>query len=1336
MRKLVYMAAFMMAVETCFAVTEDLNGKLGNNTRLTLNATFETQGEVQFATGVSNEMVSVTVHSNAKDAKEPAFSWRYKKPVAPNPNAWEYNGKVTLGGRARSAFGWTDSVLQWTDYYKAIQAEVPLAQRTFRITLENHEGIGRLLVNGMLMNEWPVLGDYGTSAFKMSSNGGAKVIGAPEVIAMAQGDELFWPMDLSARYNAKGIAGSVIQADSLPPRNVPFKVGNVPFVIGSSALGGNDTLDVGQSWFREGNFFGTYEEPSGGSFSGRWAGMHSDTPTRLQFRLPNRTPSAMHLLAVSDGRDNSIPRLTAQFYRPSSGFPVGIMSPDVPLATAKTDAKRCWPVKTTDGKTLNLWLVTIPINQGLLQQMSGNDDQSRRYWRLNRTTDRDMLEVEFTKDVQTYREYPDPCHYSIHGAGLPSAVQLFAATMEYPAVEVTFDPDAYGNIWTEPAVPSYTVSLTNRTGKAASAKLRLDSVSHSKTEKLNASESVALKPFEGKTVKMRVPVQRFGHHDLTLKVTVGKDERVFTRSLAHLRKRELEGRPFDAKGFMFGYWNWSGSHATPNADEEVLLMGPLGMESKATQAWSLSEQGKADAIRFGMKDFWASKDHMPYRSLGDVNRLYYPDREKAKAEIREKIEKLLAEKAQNPKLYEPSYVTFFGEPGGINTHGTRPDFYGEEYALTPEQRERFKLFHDAAFEVAKMLREIKPDVKILIPWGDVTFTIPFLEEQDEFTKIIDGAGVDFGFFDRLPEMQAHQSALHRFYQLKTKWDEYKPGVAPCFPVVEGPCVGPVMAGSLTGQQFADSTIRAALMLFGYGVTRHFAICSPVECSNMWGEQHYGGGAISRLPELNPHICYSAMGTLIRHFRWMEFVGWKPTGSLSVFCHHYRDSKTNRDLFVLWTVRGKREVTLQGNVASASPFELYDSQDNIVPLKVRDGKVTLTVDQSPVFLYGPGDSTVASLGAADHSDAVANMSKHTKPLGNMADLLRQDTSPDLVAYHYSNSFPEAIRRFPAEMKAEKVTVPNAKKKNAPALSIGLPPQPKDRGVMPFFSTFVLDKPVTIPGKASHISLWAKGASDWGRVVYVLRDAKGEGWISVGSAGEWNCDDMPCESHFNFDGWRLLRFEMPSHAPYDHFREAGTIYWGSMDDGDRVVDLPLTLEKVYVERRPKAMYVNTLEPADPAPVLLGDLLAEYATADDMGEKAIRLSRVTMPLPPEDIMLAKPLNPIVELEAEGVLEPTRITQVGQPAFEPNGTHGMFFYDEAPGAVTYDIWVSLHPDGKGALQLAKDIRKTVWPEDVRGTRPNTDLYAFIVYKTADGKTSKPSPAFKFRLDSQFGNR
>ena len=56
-------------------------------------------------------------------------------------------------------------------------------------------------------------------------------------------------------------------------------------------------------------------------------------------------------------------------------------------------------------------------------------------------------------------------------------------------------------------------------------------------------------------------------------------------------------------------------------------------------------------------------------------------------------------------------------------------------------------------------------------------------------------------------------------------------------------------------------------------------------------------------------------------------------------------------------------------------------------------------------------------------------------------------------------------------------------------------------------------------------------------------------------------------------------------YDAYREKGTTYWGHYGPGDGIVDYPLTLEKVIVERRTHVIAGTELVLASPDDVLLG-------------------------------------------------------------------------------------------------------------------------------------------------------
>lgn len=343
--------------------------------------------------------------------------------------------------------------------------------------------------------------------------------------------------------------------------------------------------------------------------------------------------------------------------------------------------------------------------------------------------------------------------------------------------------------------------------------------------------------------------------------------------------------------------------------------------------------------------------------------------------------------------------------------------------------------------------------------------------------------------------------------------------------------------------------------------------------------------------------------------------------------------------------------------------------------------------------------------------------------------------------YEDVHIEFIKKFPGRFSLHPAAAPKGEPEGVSprmALAVRLEKQEKERRTMPFYTTLVPPKPIAIPGKASHLGLWVKAASDWGRIVYCLKDAQGERWLSVGKKGEWNVDDTHNWSAFNFDGWRYLTFELPANSPYDLYREAGTSFWGNYpasgspqrkgDEGDMVVDLPLTLEKIIVERRTHVIHATEQLPASPEDVLLGSLLAEYEKPSDKTDEAVRLSRLRMPVPSAPPDLA---NPIRDLTESGTEAGPEVTKIQPPEREYDGRRCHVHFTTVATAKTYDVWVSTYPDGRGAILLGKDW--TAPAQLLTGLSPNIDLYLFVVAKDAAGKPSKPGKGFKVNLKDMF---
>lgn len=1114
---------------------------------------------------------------------------------------------------------------------------------------------------------------------------------------------------LESVLNASTIDGQKLDRTTIAKadaKSEQLEVAGVPFELAEADADGNDHVDVGRSWFRQGNVTGRYSGRGSDALQARWGGALIKDPTRIVVRLPMARYNALHLLCAADGDKDEVPVITAQFYRAQAGFPKSFEA-RVPAFTASSKAADAVPVATADGKAGRLYHVTIPIDSGALTEFA----------------DLDLVDVELTKEVKLYRASPDPMYYSTHAAGLPSSVHVYAMTAERPAVEVTVEANAYGHIWTAPEKPEYKVTLTNRRGKARDVVLDL-TTSSMDGDTASSSHLVKLPAAGETTISIPVMPKAYGFHDVQLKVTDGKQSQVEKRSLAFLREDTRERGDWDfGRGPLYGFYNWGGGHHTPSNDKQLLVMAKAGIETiQGSMEEVVKRHGEPtekliDQYKLKTMKFAGGGDH--YVTAKFASDLKTLGLEKAKENFLKTLNERKSAAGPNNR---PIFLSWYPEPSiGPITHGIFPSFIGEpDVPFSDYERERYEMFRNGFVEGAKIVREHFPEVKNLLPHGDPAFVVHFLQnDKDAVSPLLDGVCVDIPCFERLPEQQWHQVALHRLHMVRSEMT--KAGITkPLLPMYEGPCV-PSGPGALSDQHQADITIRNSLILLVYGIDVQNGGFPAFDTASYWGEQHYGFGVLNRVSLETPKIAYTSLATMTRHLNRANYEKWIPTGSLNTFALQFKHYKTGKLVHVMWTLRGKRPVTIE--VPEGAKIAVYDQNDNEMDLSVRNGKATFTVDGSPCYVQGlPADAKI-SLGEPDHSDA--KPSQFAKRIANFGDgtwsIAMQSEK------EYEGSHTPYIFRYPSPMKAEAVEV--ATPQGGTALAVNFPQPEKDRVFVPYYSVLKPAKPIEIPGKAARLGMWVKAQGDWGRAVYFCRDAKGEQWINVGTRGQWNCDDLHSWMSFNFDGWRYLTMELPANSPYDQFREAGNAWWGPYSSGDGNIDLPLSLEKVVVERRTHVMYVDDPQPADRSDVLLGDLYAEYDADTDATADAVRLAAVRMPVPKDVKGLS---NPIAELAATGTGAALKIERITLPAQEADGTQCHVHFPKVDGATQYDVWASPYSDGRGALQLGK-----AWKEPgllIRGLRPYQDFYLFATYTDADGKVSKPSDPLKIHMQDFFG--
>jgi hypothetical protein len=255
-----------------------------------------------------------------------------------------------------------------------------LADEFFPVAFAIQDGKCRWYLDHILLQEYEATEDLYGKKLQITLPPGGEIQAAQSKALPDHGR--FLPIDISGRYNC---------ANPVPP-NSPAET--VPFQLASANTDGCNSIDIGRSWVRETSLNGD-EASNRSSFGGRWSGAFGGTPTRFQFRVPYAQYTAIYLLATYAKQENRTTHITAQFYRPTAGFPKNFIAEAIDNGGG-------------------FQVIKIPVNPGALQEFS----------------DLSVMEVELTGDVHVYRGYPDPLHYSMHGGGLPSGIQVFAMTLE------------------------------------------------------------------------------------------------------------------------------------------------------------------------------------------------------------------------------------------------------------------------------------------------------------------------------------------------------------------------------------------------------------------------------------------------------------------------------------------------------------------------------------------------------------------------------------------------------------------------------------------------------------------------------------------------------------------------------------------------------------------------------------------------------------------------------------------------------------------------------------------------------------------------------------------
>ena len=849
-------------------------------------------------------------------------------------------------------------------------------------------------------------------------------------------------------------------------------------------------------------------------------------------QVPRADYCAAYVLAEADEDDSTTNELTLRVGRRMKGA-------SSKSQVFRKDFSATIPrTKKTIEPDKRLCVIRIPFTEALAQDIVDG-----------------ILDIEMTKEIRLARRSPDPNRFQWVPLGRTSSVHIAGLTLERSPIQMELRSSAGGNLFEQPAEPEFRVILKNITREPQKYSLTL---------KTGVSPEASLRgeigPGQSVRESIRLSGVPLGYVKLSAILSGGKGDHLLTRrtSFGVLPPNQ---RHFVSEGSV-GTGDMNSGHFTP-CDPEVIgdLYRKLGLTYGMD--FASAEIRKRAGVRIG-REFSVTTKRWTNSLAAYAQRL-----------------------EESPDLLP--HLMIFHEDAISAQHATRtPDFFHDRppYVLNPEEQKRFTLLQEVALSTAKRFREKHPEMRISLGNG------PMVVREELYrhgfpADLFDSGGNENPAFSRLPETQppdpiGNNSSLWMDRQLLDAYGYREKSVTQCHETIY-PSTNP---GNLSLETQAKYLIRHILHSMAWRIPQIRA-GTLLDAGDSYYHSNWGGiGLFERAPEKAPKPVAISLATLTRVLDGAHYEDFLETGSDSAYLMSF-SKKDGATVFPFWVVRGTRDFTLLLDGASKARIVEANGLEKEVP--ILQGTIRLDASPEPAYLILPKGGRVASvvLGLSKYEDQpVGRISKIDSLLSLGKWKVVPERSPELEMYNPLTPRRKGNFEFSIVSKIDG---------EGPALRISPKPVKEGKSVMPMYAELAFQKRMELPGKPAEIGLWVNGNSSWSRVIFSLRDASGQRWVSIGAAakgasewmGDWltpdllknykpgkiadfNTDDPFGLSRINFDGWRYLGFPLPGQYPGEGYHWPANSQWFS--DGDGIVHYPLLLEKLIVEIPEKTLHLN--------------------------------------------------------------------------------------------------------------------------------------------------------------------
>jgi hypothetical protein len=891
----------------------------------------------------------------------------------------------------------------------------------------------------------------------------------------------------------------------------------------------------------------------------QWAGWKADVPWTHESHVPARPHDpqmpllrvpladylAAHVLAVAEDD----PALAPVFTLRAGRFNASGNDPNVQFDFA-AEVPRRGQAGPPDPATLvstsagPLFHVQVPMTFAFAQDLDK------------------FMEIELTKEVRLARRSPDPCRFRYRPLGLPSGVRIAAITLERSPIQMRVGSAETGHAFVEPQVPTLQVKLTNILPAEQAYAVTL-LATHLDGTRAEAKRQGVIEA--GKTAELSVPLPapKRGYFDLAVTLEDGKGRTLLRRetSFALLppdTRRHREQSPF-------GTYDFGGVHYTCRDMDRV---GPLYVKL---------------GLRYGM--FAAAPEMRCKYGLLKGNE--------------PRVEDFGKVFAAHPDL--PPAALIFHEACISGRHVMRvPDLFVDRpaYQLDAGEEKEFQKLWDGAVAAARGLQAKHPEVRLAFGNG------PLLTKEEFYRRklpaeLFDSAGNESASFGTPPETQppnwlANNASLWMDRQLLDAYGYKDKPITQCHEV----CYPATNPGNLDPRTQADYLVRHAMHSLAWGIPR-FQPGLIMDVGGNYRWSHWGASGFCRMfPEMNVKAAFVAFATMTLVLDGVKFVRDVPAGSPSVYGVEFVRPDGSQ-VFVFWTLRGRRPVTLK--LEGAGPWKLANDQANESLVDAAGGRAELMLTPAPVYLLGQGKLALVEPGQPVYGE---------KPEGKAVRLGRISLLDDWTVEEGRNPELEYYDFMTPRRKGDFAFEPAAEFEGKDGV-LRVTPRPLQTGkdTMPMYAVLAHKKGLALPGTPTEVGVEVNGNSGWGRVIFELTDASGQRWISIGAqakddpktllpkdvlarfpspgVSDWNTDDAWGLSRINFDGWRYVGVPLPGNYPGENYPWPANSQWRWDKDG--VVHYPLTLRKLVVELSEQVLHLRAWAPPPRTEIYLGEIFA---------------------------------------------------------------------------------------------------------------------------------------------------